>query len=161
MYPPESWAELYIARCPIFASIAALHEMVPSGPAGLFHGGGLFVSTGLQTEAAAYRADTRRLLVRTRLRIMRNRGVARPSVPRGWIAVNGNGKSTRGEIMNKHVSGIIAGGPIAMALPAHAERDERHFEGRGFTAATGSRRHVSPPSFRAYNPPPPWPPSVQ
>lgn len=32
--------------------------------------------------------------------------------------------------MNKHVSGIIAGGPIAMALPAHAERDERRFEGR-------------------------------
>ncbi|OIR01209.1 hypothetical protein GALL_166800 [mine drainage metagenome] len=32
--------------------------------------------------------------------------------------------------MNKHVSGITAGGLIAVALRAHAEHDKRHFEGR-------------------------------
>lgn len=34
--------------------------------------------------------------------------------------------------MNKYVSAIIVGSLIAMALPAHAEHDERHFERRDY-----------------------------
>jgi hypothetical protein len=50
------------------------------------------------------------------------------------------------KIMNKYISGVIAGSLIAMSLPAYAEHGDRHFEGgeyhRGGEGWHGDRHTV-------------------